>query len=354
MPEITAIAGNLGEQSSTALNPVGATWTKYDTTGGIEGRYIYLQADGDKSKGDVGVCPNGKECKTVDSDTLHLMPVMAIIAVTDDYYAWFQTEGYFGNARSCISSSLGSNIDTNYKLGMYVGTNFLVPASSLVGGILKGHVFAYTVHPYQDTSYTCETQAVILLGERGQPKLDYPDGLQETGLEQALTDASATQTYPLGYEYTEFDPAYGRKKYVYLQLDEAQGMAQYGVGVISVTGTEAQTPAAHTLSQMPVMAMATLVDDEYGWFQMEGYTPGGRLYLNTGIKTTVASGDWLALSAGTQLMLGHSGQGSRFIGMIECRTSMLYQAYFDSQDSYSASTVHVYLRGEKGMNAPSD
>jgi len=167
-----------------------------------------------------------------------------------------------------------------------------------------------------------------------------------------LTANDATAQNPVGGTWTIYHPTQGVKKYIYLQADDA--FTQYGVGVISESGLKAETVAATTLCQMPIMAMATLTDEYFGWFQYEGLTAGGRAVIGTNICYSIASGSVVLMSVATQLIVGYTGNASQFVGFMMAYDAMTGATLDSGVSVITYSTMRVFLRGEKGCAKSTD
>lgn len=166
----------------------------------------------------------------------------------------------------------------------------------------------------------------------------------------ACNDASPEN--PIGAVYTEYHASQGIKRYIYLQADDA--FTQYGIGVISESGLKAETVATTTLCQMPIMAMASVTDEYYTWFQFEGLTLGGRAIIGTNVAYSIASGSVCIMSAGTQLIVGYTGAGSNFIGFMIAYDAMTGATLDSGVSVITYSTMRVFLRGEKGCAKSTD
>lgn len=170
MGELSAISGPLAVNESAASHPVGSTYTEHDATYGTK-KYIYLQADDAFSTGGAGVISEtGLKAETVVTATLQQMPVIAITDVTDEYYSWFQYEGFVANARAYIDNSLATDIDTGDYLCLYAATHLLC-GNSGVGSAFAGFIEARGEFPYlAETYYSCSTLDIYLRGTMGSAR----------------------------------------------------------------------------------------------------------------------------------------------------------------------------------------
>jgi len=333
----TIIKQTTSEESSSAKYPVGEEMVDEHATLGRR-VFVYLQADGDMAAGDAAVCDDGKKAKVCAAETMHLPPVVPLIAVTDAYYAWFQKEGEIASCRAMISSSLGTNIGIGYELCLYPATNIMVPMSSLVEGLFKGWMVAKAAHPYQATSYTCSTINVYLRGVRGAPKLE---SSRDEPLAQDVTTASTTQKQVVGAIYEDDNPALGHRKFIYLQAD---GDMALGDACVTDDGRKAKAPQAETMHLPPIVPLVAVAGDSYGWFQTEGEVANCRAMISSSLGVNIDTGYELQMYPYTGLFVHAStllGQG--WEGWAIAAENHPYDA-----TSYTCATLSVYLRGVTG------
>jgi predicted RecA/RadA family phage recombinase len=119
---------------------------------------------------------------------------------------------------------------------------------------------------------------------------------------QLMTEVSATQKHPIGTICRAFDPTYGEGEFIYLR-----GVANTLTGTIvtwfdadTTLGLTAFATTAVATSEPMAVAMAAIVADKYGWYQISGIANLGKsaaLSLAPGLEIAIASG--LAIAADT-------------------------------------------------------